>query len=328
MHNELIKDIGEKELIKRISEFMPHGQTSDDCAFVKTETNKILINTDLMVENTHFSNETISALDLGWKAITTNLSDLISSGCEKIVGVQVGLVLTSETEWNWVKELYKGMSQALDKFGGSILGGDCSKGLKRMITITAFGNQGELALRRYYCSPEEIILTTGIHGLSKLGLDLKQNKITDEYLLKKSKLIQDSFQAFYRPEPKSKILKKIIDSRPKDQPHKVGCTDSSDGLYQAILDLASESKCKAVIDYHKIPKHNLWPKGKEWDQYYFLGGEDYELIFSLPKSWACQLMKIEKSVFEIGYFETGQPSVEIINFDENIFSTKNIFSHF
>ena len=177
MHNEIIKDIGEKELIRRIAEYMPTNQTSDDCAFIKTNREDLLINTDLMVENTHFNYKIISPKDLGWKAITTNYSDLVSSGCIEFVGVNIGLVLTPNTEWKWVNELYEGFSEALNKFGGSILGGDCSRGENKMISITAIGLQSKLKLRRNACKPGEIILTTGIHGLSKLGLLIKENQI-------------------------------------------------------------------------------------------------------------------------------------------------------
>ena len=208
MHNELIKDLGERELIRRIAQFMPKDQTSDDCAFIKLKKNNLLINTDLLVEKTHFTNETISPLDLGWKAVTANLSDLISSGCDEIIGIKIGLVLTRETEWSWVKNLYEGINLALCKYGGLILGGDCSRGSERTIAITAFGTQGELILRRYFSSPQEIILTTGIHGLSKFGFDIKKNKISKKDLLNKSILIQDSLNAFCRPKPKFKIINK------------------------------------------------------------------------------------------------------------------------
>ena len=93
MHKELLKDIGEKELIKRLAKFMPKNQVSDDCAFVKTKNDNLLINTDSLVENVHFNDETISALDVGWKAVSSNFSDLISSGCNKIIGVNIGLSL-------------------------------------------------------------------------------------------------------------------------------------------------------------------------------------------------------------------------------------------
>ena len=328
MHSELIKDLGEKELIKRIAEFMPTNQTSDDCAFINTKKNNLLVNTDLLVEHTHFTDNTIAPLDLGWKAITTNLSDLISSGCNEILGVQIGLILTRETEWNWIQNLYKGMNLALSKYGGSIMGGDCSRGVEKAIAITAFGSQGKIILRRYFSRPNEIILTTGIHGLSKFGLDIKQNKISCEKILKKSKLIEDASKAFCRPAPKPRILTQIEKSRKRNQKLKVGCTDSSDGFYQAILDLAKESKCKAIIDYSKIPKHSLWPKGKEWDEYYFFGGEDYELIFSLPRTWADELLKIENSVFEIGYFKDGEPSLEIYDNGNKTLLPEKIYSHF
>ena len=93
MRKESLEDIGEKELIKRLAEFMPKNQISDDCAFIKTANKDFLINTDSLVENVHFSNETISALDIGWKAVASNVSDLISSGCDKIIGVNIGLVV-------------------------------------------------------------------------------------------------------------------------------------------------------------------------------------------------------------------------------------------
>ena len=37
MHKEILEDIGEKELIKRLEKFMPKNQVSDDCALIKTK---------------------------------------------------------------------------------------------------------------------------------------------------------------------------------------------------------------------------------------------------------------------------------------------------
>ena len=107
-----------------------------------------------------------------------------------------------------------------------------------------------------------------------------------------------------------------------------GCTDSSDGLFQALLDLSIESNCKAIIDYKKIPKHKDWPQGNEWDEYYFFGGEDYELVFSLPKKWAYNLLKLDKTISEIGYFTEGIPSVEFKNLKNDKFLEYRSFSHF
>jgi len=327
MPKELIKNIGEKELIRRISKYMPPKQILDDCAFLETNNSDLLINTDVMVENTHFTNQILSPRDLGWKAVVTNLSDLFSSGCEKVLGINIGLILPSTTEWEWVKELYEGINEALLEHGGSIMGGDCSSGEARTICISAFGTQGKLKLRRYFCRPNEIIMTTGLHGLSKLGFMLK-NQAVEEKSLITPKLRIASEKAFCRPSPNSEVIKQMIRSNINNDSNAIGCTDSSDGLYQALSDLATSSDCTAVIDYLKLPKHDDWPFGEVWDEYYLFGGEDYELIFSLPEKWARQLIKIDKSVKEIGFFREGKSKVELINFPKNIRSPAQIFSHF
>ena len=328
MHKELLEDIGEKELIKRLAEFMPKNQVSDDCAYVKNSNKHLLINTDSLVENVHFKSETISALDIGWKAVASNVSDLLSSGCNKIIGINIGLVVPPQTEWIWIKDLYKGISRALDHFGGVILGGDCCVGKEKVISITIIGTQGKIKLRRNSCRPKEIILTTGIHGLSKLGLMIKSKNIFDKNIDLPQKLINKSIQQFCQPKLKPKFLKKIIRARPDKSFKTIGCTDSSDGLFQALLDLSIESNCKAIIDYAKIPKHKNWPQGNEWDAYYFFGGEDYELVFSLPRKWADNLLCEDKTITEIGYFLEGEASVEFKNCKNDKLLKNKSFSHF
>jgi len=326
MDNERIKDLGEKELIFRLSKYMPSNQTKDDCASVSIAHENLLINTDLMVEDTHFNNKTINPNDLGWKSVTTNYSDLISSGCEKFIGINIGLIINPETQWNWIKEFYEGAYEALNYYGGVILGGDCTRGRKNAISVTAIGLQGKLSLRRYSCNPEDIILTTGCHGLSKLGYLLKTNKINKNITSLTKDLISQSLNAFHRPKPNKNFLRNIIKSRIDTDQAEIGCTDSSDGFYQAINDLATTSNCKAIIDYKRLPKHKHWPNDKSWDNYYFYGGEDYELIFSLPKDWAKRYLNLDKTSFEIGKFIKGSPSVEIINSPITI--EGECFSHF
>jgi len=326
MDTKRIKDLGEKELIIRLSKYMPKNQTKDDCASFSIAHENLLVNTDLMVEDTHFNDKVIHPKDLGWKSVTTNYSDLISSGCVEFIGISIGLIINPETKWYWIKEFYEGAYEALNYYGGVILGGDCSKGIKNAISITAIGLQGKLNLRRYSCKPEEIIITTGNHGLSKLGYLLKTNK-TNEYIrILSRELISQSLNSFQRPKPKKDFIKNIIQSRLSSDRVEIGCTDSSDGFYQAISDLAVTSNCKAVIDYKKLPKYKNWPSGNNWDEYYFYGGEDYELIFSLPKDWAKRYLNLDKTSFEIGKFIEGIPSVEIINSPVTI--QGNSYSHF
>jgi len=328
MHKEILEDLGEKELINRLGKFMPKNQISDDCALIKTKNENLLVNNDSLVENVHFNDITICPGDLGWKAVVSNISDLLSSGSKKTIGITISLVLPSKTEWIWVEELYRGINKALKEYGGIILGGDCSKGNQKAISITAFGIQGELELRRNACKPGDVILTTGIHGLSKLGFLIKNKIYLDNDISLNKRLISESIEHFCRPKVYPNFQKNLIKTRSNKKIKRIGCTDSSDGLFQALQDLASASKCKAIINYEKIPKDKDWPRGDKWDEYYFFGGEDYELIFSLPKKWAKNLSKFDKNIYEIGYFADGEPSIEFKSNDKNKILNKTPFKHF
>ena len=328
MHKEILEDIGEKELIKRLSKFMPKNQILDDCALVKTKNDNLLINNDSLIENVHFNDITISAKDLGWKGVVSNYSDLLSSGSKKNIGITISLILPAKTEWAWVKELYGGINKALKKYGGIILGGDCSVGNEKIISITAIGIQGELELRRNACKPGDLILTTGIHGLSKLGFLIRSNSNFDERINLNKRLIKKSVEHFCQPKVNQNFLKNLVKTRSNKKITRVGCTDSSDGLFQAVQDLAVASSCKAIIDYRKLPKDRNWPIGDKWDEYYFFGGEDYQLVFSLPKNWAKRLSKLDKNIKEIGVFTKGLPSIEFKDNEKNEILNNSPFQHF
>ena len=103
MHKEILEDIGEKELIKRLGKFMPKNQISDDCALIKTKNENLLVNTDSLIENVHFNDITICPVDLGWKSVVSNISDLLSSGSKQTIGITISLTLPAKTELIWVE---------------------------------------------------------------------------------------------------------------------------------------------------------------------------------------------------------------------------------
>ena len=60
----------------------------------------------------------------------------------------------------------------------------------------------------------------------------------------------------------------------------------------------------------------------------FFGGEDYELVFSLPKKWANNLSKLDKNINEIGFFTAGEPTVEFKDNRKNKLFKNRPFKHF
>ena len=105
-------------------------------------------------------------------------------------------------------------------------------------------------------------------------------------------------------------------------------TDSSDGLIEAIRGICRSSDCQAVLSKTSILKDPHWPKDSNWNAWVLNGGEDYELILSLPKEWAEALSTQLKSARIIGFIKKGKPNIfwddlEEINLDES-----NLFQHF
>jgi len=323
-----IEDIGEIELLNRLRKFMRLGQIDDDVAEIKKIKKPLLINTDLLVEEIHFSEKISCAKDIGWKCITTNVSDLICSGSKTIISFNIGLVIPPSTELKWVENLYEGMCEAMKEFGGEIIGGDCSAGAKKMISITAIGELNQPRLHRGNALPGDCLVSTGFHGLSRLGLAL----LTDEKLPSQAQispqLINKAINAHKRPYPSIEALKALIECKPESISWRAAGTDSSDGLIESIRGICNSSNCQAVLSRNSFLKHPDWPKDSTWNEWMLNGGEDYELILSLPKEWAEALLKKLNTAKIIGFIQKGKPNIFWDNLREISMDKSSEFKHF
>ena len=323
-----IKDLGEIELLNRLKRFMRCGQIDDDVSEINTINKSLLINTDLLVDKVHFSEKISSAKDIGWKCITTNISDLICSGSENIISFNVGLVLPPNTRWKWVENLYEGMLEAMQEFGGEIIGGDCSSGETKMISITAIAEKNILRLHRGNALPGDYIVSTGFHGLSRLGLALLKSEQLPTEVKISPQLINRAIKAHKRPCPAIKALQALIECKPESTSWRAAGTDSSDGLIESIRGICQSSNCQAVLSKTSFLKDPDWPENSIWDEWILNGGEDYELILSLPKEWAQALSKKLKSAKIIGFIKKGKPNIFWDNLEQINISQSSLFQHF
>ena len=324
---ETLQDLGEREILNRLKRFVPPGQLEDDTAEINPFEKQLLINTDFLVEGVHFSNQTTTPSDVGWKAVAANVSDLIGSGSDEILGLTIGLVAPPQTHWVWVEEVYEGISSALKNFGGSILGGDCSSGKDRLLGITAIGTLGQLRLHRSQAIAGDYLVVSGPHGLSRLGLEILLGKELGQFEELSTALKQEAILAHQRPQPPINALSTLKACKPKSLPWRAGGTDSSDGLIEALKGLCISSNCQAVIDKDSLPKANGWPEGIKWENFCLNGGEDFELVLSLPKSWANAWLKAIPSSQVIGFMQEGLPKIIWADSREEV-KTNESFTHF
>ncbi len=305
-----LADLGEWSLIQRLGAHAPAGQFEDDAALLPECADGVLvINTDVLVEGVHFSETTIGPVDLGWRAAAANLSDLAAMGCRTVVGLTVGLVAPPRTAWSWVEGVYQGLDAALGRHGGVLLGGDCSSGGQRVLAVTALGRLGEEGpIRRSDGRPGDALVSTGPHGLSRLGLALllAERPMTVGEQEVDGSLAERAIGAHRRPEPRLDAVAALAASRPADLPWRVAGIDSSDGLAAAVRSLARSSHCDAVLERRWLPLDPAMAGLVEAERWCLGGGEDFELVLALDPGWADALLESLPGSRRIGALAAGK----------------------
>jgi thiamine-monophosphate kinase len=297
-----LADLGEWTLIERLARFAPPGQFDDDAALIASGGSDpaadLVVNTDLLVDTIHFSDRTIGPRDVGWRAAMANLSDLAAMGCTSVLGLTVGLVAPPSTPWSWVEQVYEGLQDALEVSGGLLLGGDCSGGQQRLLAITALGRlPGECGgpIRRSAGKPGDLLLASGVHGLSRLGLALLlQESVPGLEQLdpqREASLRSRAIRAHRRPRGRLDVVEALGRCRPPQAPWRVAGTDSSDGLLAAVGAIARASRCQATLERRALPLDPAMARLDQGEAWCLNGGEDFELVLALEPTWAHRLQE-------------------------------------
>jgi len=288
-----VKEIGEQGLLKILQRFCPADIIGDDGAVLPTAADKsLVVTTDVLIDNVHFSEATTSPSDVGWRAAAANLSDLAAMGASPI-GITVGLGLPGETPVNWVENLYRGMTQCLQRYNTPIVGGDIVRSPIISVAITAFGEVApQRVIGRNKAKVGDAIVVTGCHGASSAGLELLLNPDSTISLGKNHR--EALIKAHQRPKPRLDVLPilwEIVDSYSVVD---VCGMDTSDGLADAILQVCQCSQVGAVIEATQISLHQAFENCLTQEQalkYALYGGEDFELLLCLPEPAANELVK-------------------------------------
>lgn len=294
---ERLGDLGEWQLIERLAHFAPAGQFSDDAALLSQDGGSLVVTTDVLVEAVHFSETTTAPVHVGWRAAAANLSDLAAMGCSDALGLTVGLVAPAATPWPWVEGVYEGLQDCLQCHGGVLLGGDCSSGTQRLLAVTALGrlqplNRGaEAAIRRGHGRPGDWLVSSGPHGLSRLGLALLQDELPVSLARTlPDSLLQRAITAHRQPRPRFDAVVALHASRPPHCPWRVAGTDSSDGLAAAARSIAMASGCRVRLDQDALPIEPAMAGLAQAQHWCLCGGEDFELVLALEPAWAEALL--------------------------------------
>lgn len=295
--------MNEKELIKLIKQITNSDYIGDDCAYLKDL--GIVVSQDSLVEDVHFSSDTISAYQLGWKSAMVNISDICASGAKPLY-MTVALSIPENLNENFVKDFYNGLTDAAGDV--KVAGGDLTGSDKIFISVTVIGSdKGRKISSRKNAKTGYKIIVSGEHGNSGKGLELLKTKSV-------SGNNEKFINAHLMPAARLKFSREIAGNIKSDY----AMTDSSDGLADALMEIAKASKVRLKIETSKIP-HDV---AVEMDTVLF-GGEDYELVAAVPD----EALKYVSEYTIIGKVIKGSSGIELDGkFIDNI--DDKIYRHF
>ena len=281
----LVKEIGEQGLLSIVQRFCPSEMVGDDAAILSIPGDKsLVITTDMLVDHVHFSDRTTSAFDVGWRCAAVNLSDLAAMGAFPF-GITVALGITENQTVDWVEQLYQGLTTCLNQYQTPILGGDICRSSVNCISITAFGTvKPDFAIKRSVARHGDVIVVTGYHGDSRAGLELLLHPEVGSALTPNQRL--SLIQAHQRPQPRLDVLPKLQNLFASQPCIAIAGMDSSDGLADAIIQICRASQVGAQVQRNQIPLSEALQtcvnpqQAVNWALY---GGEDFQLVLSLPK---------------------------------------------
>lgn len=344
-----ISTLGEFGLIHRLTDGLKPENAStkysvgDDCAVLDYPDKEVLVTTDMLMEGVHFDLTYMPLKHLGYKAAMVNISDIFAmNGQPKQMLVSIALSKRFSVED--MEAFYDGLKLACKRFNVDIIGGDTTSsltGLAISITCIGEGQKGNIVYRNG-AKETDLICVSGDLGAAYMGLQLleRERRIFEEQTRKlqekgnatleeKLAVAQPDFagkeyiiERQLKPEARGDIIKKLAEAGIKP----TAMMDISDGLSSELHHICSQSKVGCRIFEKDIPiDYQTAVMAEELNMNVTTcalnGGEDYELLFTVPLADHDKIAAIE-GVKLIGYVVKEELGLALIARDGNEFELK------
>jgi thiamine-monophosphate kinase len=339
-----IAKLGEFGLIDRLTDdIKPNNQSTkygvgDDCAVLHYPDTEVLVTTDMLMEGVHFDLTYIDLQHLGWKSAMVNISDIFAmNGTPR--QMTVSLALSKRFSVEDVEQFYSGLRMACDKWGVDIVGGDTTSSYTGLaISITCIGEaRKEDIVYRNGAHETDLICVSGDLGAAYMGLQLLEREKSVYYQMvdeakKNGKPVPDFQPEFagkeyllqrqLKTEARGDIIAKLREAgiRPTSM------MDISDGLSSELMHICKQSKVGCRIFEKQIPiDYQTAVMAEELNMNVTTcalnGGEDYELLFTVPIGDHEKIQQIE-DVKLIGHITNASLGHILVTRDDQEFELK------
>jgi thiamine-monophosphate kinase len=238
-----------------------------------------ILTCDWFLEGTHFLRNLHSADAIGWKCLARAVSDVAAMGGTPRCFL-LSLALPLSQTGRWLDEFLKGLKRAAKEFGCALAGGDTTRKELILISVSVVGEVGAgQAVLRSGARPGDLIYVSGRLGEAEFGLRL----------LRKAKARAKPRDPLLRkdlyPEPRLRLGQWLAKKRIAS-----AMMDLSDGLSNDLTRLCAASGVGARVEEGKLPAAKLPAANLRGDvqplELALHGGDDYELLFTVPTAKA------------------------------------------
>ena len=318
-----LSSLGEFGLIEHLTKNIELQNASsilgvgDDAAVIDHFGKQTVVTTDLLLEGIHFDLAYTPLKHLGYKSIIVNLSDIYAMNA---IPTQVILSIGISNRFGLeaLDEFYEGVYAACERYGVDLVGGDTTSSQKGfIISVTALGEVApDKFVKRSTAKKGDLLCVSGDLGAAYLGLLFLER---EKRIFMESPGVQPDLEGeayvicrMIKPEAR----KDIIEFLAAQELMPTSMMDISDGLSSEILHICKESTLGCVIYEDKLPiaeemrkaafKFEIDPTACALS-----GGEDYELLFTIPQSEYDKLV-LNEQVSVIGYMTGEEEGAHII----------------
>lgn len=309
-----------------VSDSVQLGVGDDAAVLAITPGHELVISVDTLVSGVHYPLDTLPQ-DIGYKSLIVNLSDIAAMGAQPRWFTLALTLPGYDTEW--LAGFSSGLKQAALEYGVSLIGGDTTRGAST-ISIQIMGEVVTgTALKRSNAQLGDDLYITHTLGDAAAGLQIHQENQASAIPKTLSAAEEYCVSRLNRPSAcvaDSQVIRQYANA----------CMDISDGLLQDLSHILKASQLSAVIDTSALAVSaqlaSLYSREKVL-KFALSGGDDYELLFSVPKQCQAQFtadMRQNNLPFQrIGELteNLGDNTAQIVDEQGNRLST-NGFTHF
>lgn len=285
----LVGDLSESELLARFVPLLGSPAATlvgpgDDCAVLAAPDGRVVVSTDVLVEEVHFRHAWSSARDVGRRAAVQNLADAAAVGAVP-TGLVVSLVLPGSLPARWVEDLARGLDDACRPWGAGVVGGDLAGGPLVVLAVTVLGDlEGRAPVLRSGARPGDVVAHAGVRGRSAAGYALLAAGRADDDAVPVD-LRTLVLEAFRAPSPP------VAAGRAAALAGATAMLDVSDGLLRDAgriatasgVQLALDDPADVLADELALLAPVAAALGADATDWVLTGGEDHGLLATFPQ---------------------------------------------